>query len=426
MKRLLIIALAIGLCIAAGAQQQKTLRVACLGDSITYGGGKDTSWPSQLGGMLGEGFEVRNFGRNGATCSDKGDRPYRSTQEYADLKAWLPDVVTIMLGTNDTKNKNWISQEEYTNSMDVLIREVRDIPSHPKIFMVLAPPVPQDRFTIRDSVIKASIIPAQRYEAKRRWMDVVDVYSALLPHPDLFADGVHPKPEGYTIVAREVYKMMETCGLTLPQGRRVVLVGDSITDGFWGRNDGHPTAERNHYDLNHVLGHGYAALVASMLGAQYPEERMRFYNRGISGDTLKGITARWDNDVMTVRPDVISIFCGINDSSNSNQATFDLSDWEKRYRALIDRALEQNPEVRLVLCTPFYGGEHPFILQQADIVRKIAADYGITCVDFAEVIYRLLRNDQSGDSHYWLWDRIHPTYPAHYILAQEWVRAVAL
>ena len=79
--------------------------------------------------------------------------------------------------------------------------------------------------------------------------------------------------------------------------------GDSITDGNRGRTQ----------DPNHILGHGYASHVASTLGALHPERNLSFLNRGISGDTVASLQARWKSDALALRPDVISLLIGVND-----------------------------------------------------------------------------------------------------------------
>ena len=95
-----------GLTRAADAPAEKTLRVACVGDSITYGSGiKDRhhdSYPAVLGRWLGPGWDVRNFGVSGATLLKKGDLPYFKQKNHEAAVAFTPDIVVIMLGTNDS------------------------------------------------------------------------------------------------------------------------------------------------------------------------------------------------------------------------------------------------------------------------------------------------------------------------------------
>src|SRR3954470_23665676 len=86
-------------------------------------------------------------------------------------------------------------------------------------------------------------------------------------------------------------------------GARILFQGDSITDGNRGRS----------LDPNHILGHGYAFIVAAKYGSQYPKRHLTFLNRGVSGNTVADLTKRWDKDTIDLKPDVLSILIGIND-----------------------------------------------------------------------------------------------------------------
>ena len=109
MKRLITLALLSISLITTWAQAP--IRVACIGNSVTYGyGHRDpsaTSYPTQLGHMLGDGYHVRNFGHSGATLLNHGHRPYTQQQAYRDAIAFAPDKAIIHLGLNDTDPRNW-------------------------------------------------------------------------------------------------------------------------------------------------------------------------------------------------------------------------------------------------------------------------------------------------------------------------------
>lgn len=107
---------------------EKLVRIACVGNSITYGAGitnrEQNSYPSQLQYYLGSGYEVRNFGSNGATVQVEGDYPYVGTTVYKESLEFLPDIVLLKLGTNDTKPQNWKGREQFVNQV-ILVTPVR-------------------------------------------------------------------------------------------------------------------------------------------------------------------------------------------------------------------------------------------------------------------------------------------------------------
>ena len=228
-------------------------------------------------------------------------------------------------------------------------------------------------------------------------------------------------------------------------GLRVVFMGDSITDGNWGKGDGRPAAERNLTDRNHLYGSGYMYLCAADFESRWPERGYRFFNRGVSGHALDDLAARWQEDAIDTRPDVLSVFVGTNDVERylhalsqakhpNRTAPFDLAAWEGAYRALLDASRQANSELKIVLCTPFVvrsgrlAGEETFELRQrlvadcAAAIRRIAADYGATLVDFHALVEGL--QTPGGDETYWVWDGIHPTPACHRRMADAWIGAV--
>lgn len=83
----------------------------------------------------------------------------------------------------------------------------------------------------------------------------------------------------------------------------ILFQGDSITDGNRGRDE----------DPNHILGHSYAYIIGGKLGNERAEENLVFYNRGVSGDRISDLYARWNEDAISLQPDIISILIGVND-----------------------------------------------------------------------------------------------------------------
>lgn len=416
----------------------KPVKVACIGDSITAGVGvKDPatdSYPAVLQTLLGSGYEVRNFGFSARTLLMKGDRPYMKEQMFADVKDWMPDVVTIMLGTNDTKPVNWAHGYEFEADYVKMIDELRALPTHPKIYVCLPPPIGTNRYTINDSTAVSGVMPVVKKVADRRWCNIVNPREYVQASTDFFPDGVHPNEAGARMIAQAIFDCLDEYGDTGVQGKRIVFMGDSITDGFWGRADSKPSLQRDHYDKNHIYGHSYMSNSAAWYQAKYPERRYKFYNRGIGGGTLRQMAERWDTDVIALHPDVLSILVGVNDA-NGNPFNLDFAAWEKLYRSLLDRALEANPDVKFVLCTPFLLGEGAIsrrdyhasmkseVVRLSGIVRQIAKDYGAVLVPFDKELERLCKEDRAHDAQYWIWDGVHPTYAAHAKLSELWVKS---
>ncbi len=218
--------------------------------------------------------------------------------------------------------------------------------------------------------------------------------------------------------------------------RRVLYIGDSITDGGWGRSGGSAKAskDRNHTDLNHVYGHSYMMLCAAYYQSQWPDADWQFWNRGISGNTLFQMADRWQEDALSLTPDVISILIGTNDvgayldeCKKSGKAFtiegFDYNRWEQKYRHLLDTTRTVLPNAELVLCTPFVGkstGQVRMTITDslAQIVRKIADDYKAVVVSFDQLFANLQKSEPTPK--YWIWDGIHPTAAGHQRMAELW------
>lgn len=220
--------------------------------------------------------------------------------------------------------------------------------------------------------------------------------------------------------------------------RKALFIGDSITDGSWGHDcQALPSAQRNHTDLNHIYGHGYMYLCASQLQSQYPDHDIEFFNRGISGHTLKMMADRWASDCVDLRPDLVSVLVGTNEgeyflNEDSVVAHYDFAAWEQLYRHTLDTLISVCPDVKLVLCTPFvaksgWRGDMPNYPQRQEMsdsldvrVIAIAKDYGATLVRF-DSLFRDLATIQPRPD-YWIWDGVHPTAAGHRRMADLWLK----
>lgn len=201
-------------------------------------------------------------------------------------------------------------------------------------------------------------------------------------------------------------------------GDKIVFQGDSITDADRGP-EGAPDAG---------LGHGYAYLVAARLSAEHPGLRLVFGDRGVSGNVIHDLAARWQDEAIALRPDVLSILIGINDTT----AEMTFEEFEAAYDNLLEHTKAALPNVRLVLCEPFALLPHEAdgrrnvwetnVRQRARIVEKLAAKYRAPFVRFQKVFDHA---QERAPAEYWLYDGIHPTHAGHQLMADEWIRAVS-
>ncbi len=206
-------ALCLVLVSARAMGEDRPLRVACIGDSITNaassGAREKTSYPAQMQGMLGAGYDVKNFGVGGATMLRKSEKPYWTLKEYAEAKAFAPDIVVIKLGSNDSKPQHW-DREAYERDYRDMVAEVAALPSRPRIILCRPVPAFSESFKIRNSVIFGDIIPIIDKISSEFRLPVVDAYNALREYGHTFPDGIHPNEEGCKVLAGVVAEMVRT------------------------------------------------------------------------------------------------------------------------------------------------------------------------------------------------------------------------
>lgn len=189
------------------------LKVACVGDSITAGSGvkdKTKTYPKQLGGLLGDKYEVQNFGVGGATMLNAGDKPYQKEKRYQDALAFAPDIVVIKLGTNDSKPQNWQKKEGFAADAKALIASFQKI--NPKVKVYLCTPVPvfaQGNFGIRGEVVLNEIIPLDKQIAAELKIPLIDLHTPFTGKDALVPDRVHPNDAGATIIAQTVFESLK-------------------------------------------------------------------------------------------------------------------------------------------------------------------------------------------------------------------------
>ena len=180
------------------------VRVACVGDSITAGVGTadpaKESYPAQLQLILGQGWEIQNFGVGGRTLLRK--------QDPLDIRPALdsrPDVVVIMLGTNDSRQQTWDKHgAEFVSDYAGIIDAVRNLNSHPRIWICAPVPMFPGQWGLSEEILTGKTIPAINEVARTKDVPLIDLHTALNDRKADFPDFVHPNTKGYRTIAEAV------------------------------------------------------------------------------------------------------------------------------------------------------------------------------------------------------------------------------
>ncbi len=215
-----------------GFAQKKTIKVACVGNSITYGylleNRERDAYPSVLQKKLGNPYLVGNFGKSGATLLSKGHCPYIEQEEYKQALAFAGDIVVIHLGINDTDPRNWPNyRDDFIPDYLALIDSFKK--ANPKAHFLIALMTPightHPRFESGTRDWHTEIQQAIECIAKEANAQLIDFHSPLYAYPQLLPDAVHPNAEGAAMIAQVVYSTItgDYGGLQLP-----AIYGDNM------------------------------------------------------------------------------------------------------------------------------------------------------------------------------------------------------
>lgn len=208
-------------------------------------------------------------------------------------------------------------------------------------------------------------------------------------------------------------------------GPIVLFQGDSITDCGRDRANTSPNAAN-------ALGNGYPLLIASALLAAQPGRDFRFYNRGVSGNTVPDLDARWQADTLELAPDVLSILIGVNDYWHVLMGTYHgtVGDYEHQLETLLTRTRRSRPGIRLVLLEPFVlrtgvvkDSWIPEFDQRRAAARRVAEHVGALSIPLQTLFDGLTANSAPA---YWSADGVHPTAAGHGAIAKAWMDGVQL
>lgn len=221
MKKILFSCIFLCICQCISCQ----IKVACIGNSITYGTGVSDrsrySYPVQLQNMLGSQYLVENFGKPGATLLRKGHCPYNEQNEYRKALSFAADVALIHLGINDTDPRDWPNyRDNFVRDYLQLINSFRKANSKCRIIIAYLTPITSahPRFISGTQLWHKQIQAAIKTVANASGAELIDFHSPLYAHPDMLPDAVHPNDEGAELLARTAYSAItgDYGGLHLP------------------------------------------------------------------------------------------------------------------------------------------------------------------------------------------------------------------
>jgi len=192
------------------------IKVACVGDSVTYGHGisgwPGNSYPAQLQQLLGEGWHVNNYGVSSFAVQENADRSYRTLPHYQESLAYGADFVVFMMGSNDSKPQNWVDEATFRVDLESLLDSYGDaeiiLCTLPSAFFLEGQTEGTTNHSIQPLIVD-KIAEVTRAVAADRGCRLLDIHALTAAHPEWFAkDGVHPSNEGALAIAREVYSIL--------------------------------------------------------------------------------------------------------------------------------------------------------------------------------------------------------------------------
>ncbi len=196
------------------------IKVACVGDSITYGHGiknwPKNNYPVLLQKLLGDQYHVNSYGVSGRAVQDNSDQPYRALPHYQESVAYEADIIVFMMGSNDTKPENWFGEEAFKTSLIDLLDDYTQREKKPAIYICTTPACfftnnSEGELTSHDLRPAYADIIAEitRQTAEELGYPVIDIHALTKQNPRWFAkDGVHPNNDGATAIAQEVFKTL--------------------------------------------------------------------------------------------------------------------------------------------------------------------------------------------------------------------------
>jgi acyl-CoA thioesterase-1 len=425
------------------------VRVACVGDSITFGSGlpdrERTTYPLLLGHLLGEDHEVRNFGVSGATMLKEGNKPWTETGAAREALEWRPEVVVVQLGTNDSKAVNWDRHgDAFEADARALVRDFRAASPEARILLCLPVPAWTEGGGIDGRRVAEGVVPALRRAAAAEEVELLDLHTALRDREGWFPDGVHPNPHGAEAIARRVAAALlrepgdedaprfNPCVLPQPSvewrgaaagwgggtwwqqheailrlgdenpGLELVFLGDSISQGLTGAGDRLARAD------------GERAVDRAFGGR-------RVASFGLSGDRTEHLLWRIGHGAFdAVDPRLVVLLIGVNNINTGGDPGEDVA---AGIEAVVHLLREREPQAEVLLLGCFPTKEAgSWARRQTEIVHQRIAPLGaLDGVRYLDLRPLFLRADGSLDPRTMRADGVHITAAGQ----EAWLAAIA-
>lgn len=441
MRRNLIVLAAILIsCSLTGIGQQQLIKVACVGNSITYGSGiknrDQHSYPAQLQYWLGDDYEVRNFGVSGATMLKKGNKPYWVQPEFNGVKNFEPDIIVIKLGTNDSKPQNWQYANEFESDYKQMIKEFSELKSKPRIMLALPVPVfTEVKWGINQAVVRDEILPLVDEIAKNSRCDIIDLYHPLENYGRFFPDQIHPDPLGAELMVKEIYLKLfhktstnkgssfntATHPVPSPEYRGAAAGWGKGKDWFSQHEDINKIGVDRQIDLvflgNSITqswggeGRSVGSAVSTLWDSIYSPRNAA--NFGISGDRTQHILWRIDNgNFDNISPKAVILTIGVNNFRNNSSG--EISEGIKQ---IVRRLKKKLPSTQILLLGPLPSGEDesdPMRIKYQQVHQQISRLANESRVSYLKISEPFILSNGDLNYDFMRTDNIHITAQGYY------------
>ncbi|MGT2911896.1 DUF459 domain-containing protein [Streptococcus cameli] len=184
-----------------------SIKVAAVGDSLTYGYGLENriqdAYPSILLEKLGHNYQVINYGMSGRSLLSTSDYPYFQEKNAQESLKSQADIVIVMIGSNDSRAAYW-NKEQFLKEYRQMVAAYQEMESQPDILLVVPPHVPTSRFGLNNTVVEEVLQVEIPRIASEHKVDVVNLYPVTKGHPEYYSDGLHLTPLGNRVIAEEI------------------------------------------------------------------------------------------------------------------------------------------------------------------------------------------------------------------------------